>query len=180
MRNVFGVIAALALAPALPVSAQDSKPAELKAGDPAPEFELPGSDGKSYKLSDYKDKQAVVVAWYPRAFTGGCTRECLSLLKRGEQLRTFRAAVFAASCDPLEKNKEFAKSLGLDFPLLSDSDGSVAKKYGNYVPQHKAAKRWTVIVGKDGKILHIDKQVKVGDHGADVAAKLKELGVEAR
>ena len=53
--------------------------AELKAGDEAPAFELAASDGKTYKLADFKDKQVVVVAWFPKAFTGGCTKECASM-----------------------------------------------------------------------------------------------------
>ena len=58
-----------------PAARADGK-AELKVGDPAPDFALPASDGKTYKLSDYKGKRAVVVAWFPKAFTGGCTAEC--------------------------------------------------------------------------------------------------------
>src|SRR6188768_3974696 len=74
----------------------------LKVGDAAPEFELQGSDGKVHKLSDYKGKQAVVVAWYPRAFTGGCTKECKSFKEDGKKLRAYNVAYFTASTDPAE------------------------------------------------------------------------------
>src|SRR4051794_15508686 len=74
----------------------------LKPGDPAPDFSLPGSDGKTYKLSDFKGKQAVVLAWFPKAFTGGCTAECKSLRASGEEIRKFDAAYFTASCDTPE------------------------------------------------------------------------------
>jgi thioredoxin-dependent peroxiredoxin len=171
-------LAALALAAslALPAFAAD----ELKVGDEAPDFTMEGSDGKTYKLSDFKDKQAVVVAWYPRAFTGGCTKECTSFKNDGAKLRQYNVAYFTASTDPAEKNKKFAESLSVDYPILSDPDGSVATAYGLYNPEKKAAARWTIYIGKDGKILHIDKSVKTESHGADVAAKLGELGVERK
>ena len=154
--------------------------ADLKPGDPAPDFSLTGSDGKTYKLSDFKGKQAVVVAWFPRAFTGGCTKECTSFKTDGAKMRDYQVAYFTASNDPVEKNKQFAESLGADYPILSDPDSSVAAKYGvlNESPKGKAAKRWTFYIGADGKILAIDKEVKVDNHGADVASKLGELGVK--
>ena len=75
--------------------------------------------------------------------------------------------------------RAFAESLGLDYPILSDPDNSVATKYGvlNESPKGKAAKRWTFYIGADGKILAIDKEVKTETHGADVAGKLGQLGV---
>jgi peroxiredoxin Q/BCP len=153
--------------------------AELKPGDDAPDFTMVGSDGKTYKLSDFKGKQAVVVAWFPRAFTGGCTKECLSFKNDGAKMREYEVAYFTASNDPVAKNTEFAKSLDADYPILSDPDSSVAAKYGVLNPTGKAALRWTFYIGADGKILHIDKEVgpRVATHGADVATKLGELGV---
>ena len=150
-----------------------------KVGDAAPDFEMVGSDGKTYKLSDMKGK-AVVVAWYPRAFTGGCPKECTAFTEQGGSIREYNVAYFTASNDPAQKNKEFAEKLGVDYPILSDPDSSVAMKYGVYNPERKAAQRWTFYIGADGKILHIDKTVKTESHGTDVAAKLKELGVEKK
>ena len=158
--------------------AEDSESVMLKVGDLAPEFEMVGSDGQTYQLSDYRDKQAVVLAWYPRAFTGGCTIECKSFRNDGDKLRQFKVAYFAASCDPIAKNNKFAEALNVDFPILSDPDAVVAKRYGNYDAKRKAALRWTMIIGKGGVILEIDKSVKVTTHAVDVAARLKELGVE--
>jgi peroxiredoxin Q/BCP len=149
-------------------------------GDDAPDFSMVGSDGKTYKLSDFKGKKAVVVAWYPRAFTGGCTKECESFKEQGGRIREYDVAYFTASTDPADKNKKFAESLGVDYPILSDPDGSVATAYGLYNPEKKAAARWTIYVGKDGKILEIDKAVKTVSHGADVAAKLGELGIDKK
>jgi peroxiredoxin Q/BCP len=151
--------------------------AELKEGDNAPDFELVGSDGKTYKLSDYKGKQAVVVAWFPRAFTGGCTAECKSFKEKGDALKAYDIAYFTASTDPAEKNKDFAKSLDLDYPILSDPEGKTATAYGIYNKEKNAATRWTFIVDKEGKIAFIDKSVKTGSHATDIAAKLAELKV---
>ncbi len=86
-------------------------------------------------------------------------------------------AYFAASTDTLDQNKKFAESLGADYPILADPDKKVAEAYGVLMPVVGVAKRWTFYIGKDGKILAIDKDVKVDTAGADVAAKLAELGV---
>ena len=150
---------------------------ELKVGDDAPNFELAGSDGKTHKLSDYKGKQAVVIAWFPRAFTPGCTKECESFRDQGKALREFDVAYFTASTDDAEKNKKFAESLKTDYPILSDPEGKTASALGIYNADKKFANRVTFYIGKDGKILAIDKAVKTASHGSDVAAKLKELGV---
>jgi peroxiredoxin Q/BCP len=158
-------------------SVSASYAAELKVGDDAPDFSLVGSDGKTYKLADFKGKQAVVVAWFPRADTPGCTKECKSFKEQGSSIREYDVAYFTASNDPVEKNKAFAEKLGVDYPILSDPDSSVAKAYGVYMPDRKAAARWTFYIGADGKILNIDKTVNTASHGADVAAKLGELGV---
>ena len=74
-------------------------------------------------------------------------------------------------------NKEFAESLGADYPILSDAGKETAKAYGVLNAERGFANRWTFYIGKDGKLLHIDKGVKTTSHGADIAAKLKELGV---
>lgn len=153
---------------------------ELKVGDDAPNFELVGSDGKTYKLSDFKGKQAVVIAWFPRVFTPGCTKECESFRDQGKALRDFDVAYFTASTDDAEKNKKFAESLKADYPILSDPEGKTATALGIYDAEKKFAKRVTFYIGKDGKILAIDKSVKTTSHGSDVAAKLKELGVAKR
>lgn len=175
MRLAFFVAAAifsLAFASSSLIAAEG-----LKVGDDAPDFTMVGSDGKTYKLSDFKGKQAVVVAWYPRAFTGGCTKECKAFKEQGDSIRQYNVAYFTASTDPAETNKKFAESLSADYPILSDPDGSVAKAYGIYNAERKAAARHTFYIGENGKILAIDTAVKTDTHGADVAKKLGELGV---
>ena len=84
---------------------------------------------------------------------------------------------FAASCDKAERNRQFAKSLALDYAILSDPDKKVAQAYGVTSPGRLVPRRWTFIIGPDGKILAIDKRVRSGFHGKDIAAQLKTLGV---
>ncbi len=151
--------------------------AELKVGDPAPDFKLPGSDGETYKLSDYRGKQAVVLAWFPKAFTPGCTTECKVLARDASKLKKFNAMFFTASVDKPEKNKEFAESVQAEFPVLSDPGGEVARAYGVTGAIQKFASRWTFYIGADGKILYIDKNVHPATHAEDVVAKLRELKV---
>jgi peroxiredoxin Q/BCP len=152
---------------------------ELKVGDAAPAFELQGSDGKIYKLDDFKGKQAVVIAWFPKAFTGGCTKECKSMKENGEAIRKFDVAYFTASTDAVDGprgNKAFAESLELDYPILSDPKGEAAEAFG-VLNNAKMANRVTFYIDREGKIAHIDKKVAADSHGLDMAKKLKELGV---
>jgi len=151
--------------------------AELKVGDPAPAFSLQGSDGKTYTLEQFKGKSAVVIAWFPKAFTGGCTKECKSLRANSKALKELKVAYFTASVDTPEENKRFAESLDLDYAILSDPGKTTANDYGVINPARGFANRWTFYIDKEGIIRAIDKQVKVDNAGADVAAKLKELNL---
>ena len=177
----FLLAAALALSSALAMSASLAAAAEgLKVGDQAPDFTLVGSDGKTYKLADFQGKQAVVLAWFPRAFTPGCTKECKAFKEQGQSIRDYNVAYFTASTDPPEQNKKFAESLSVDYPILSDPEGKTAMAYGVYNSERKAAQRQTFYIGKNGKILFIDNAVKTESHGTDVAKKLDELKVEKK
>ena len=154
-----------------------------KVGDAAPEFEMKGTDGKTYALKDFVGKQAVVLAWFPRAFTGGCTKECKSMKDSGELLKKFDVAYFTASTDEIEGEKgnaAFAKSLDLDYPILSDPTGKNAKMFGVYTEGRNAASRVTFVIGKDGKILAVEDKVKTESHGEDIARLLGELEVALR
>jgi len=182
-------IAAATLAAQAP--APGGTPVELKVGDTAPDFSLQASDGKTYKLSDFKGKKAVVVAWFPKALTAGCTIECKSLAEHGDMIKKYNVEYFMASVDPLEKNVEFAKAKSVDlggtrgvvekkeadFPILSDPTKATATAYG-VLGQSGLANRWTFYIGKDGKVLAIEKTIKPATSAEDMAAKLGELNVE--
>jgi peroxiredoxin Q/BCP len=153
---------------------------EPKVGEPAPAFSLPGSDGKIYSLADYKGKSAVVLAWFPKAFTTGCTAECKSFAQGGDALKGLNVAYFTASVDVPDNNKKFAESLNCDYPILSDADKSVAKAYGVVHQGRPVPERWTFYIDKEGIIRAIDKKVVTAKAAPDVAAKLKELGIASK
>jgi thioredoxin-dependent peroxiredoxin len=148
-----------------------------KVGDPAPAFEMQGSDGKTYALKDFEGKQAVIVAWFPKAFTGGCTKECKSMKESGEQLKKFNVAYFTASTDTVELNADFAKSLELDYPILCDPTGKNAKAFGVLQEGRNVASRVTFVIGSNGKVLAVIDKVATETHGADLAKLLEELKV---
>ncbi len=165
---------------ALAVCVSLTRAAELKVGDSAPDFKLQASDGNTYKLSDYKGKQAVVLAWFPKAFTKGCTAECKSMKENGDKIRKFDVMYFTASVNPVdgpEGNKAFAESLSVDYPILSDPTTETAKAYGVYNEKGKHADRVTFYIDREGKIADIEKKIDTKEAGVDVAAKLKELGM---
>jgi peroxiredoxin Q/BCP len=184
-----GSVSSLAQAPA------PAPTPTLKVGDMAPDFSLPGTDGKTHKLSDYRGKTAVVIAWFPRAFTSGCTIECKSLADNGDRIKKYQVTYFMASTDTLEDNMKFAKATTVtlpgrggaaptvvekkeaDFPMLSDPTMTVARAYGVVDGQRTAASRWTFYIDKTGRIAAIDTAVRPATSAEDMIAKLAELKV---
>ena len=175
------VLTVLTLA-GLGLAAASASAGDLKVGDQAPNFKLQASDGKTYQLADFKGKESAVLAWFPKAFTQGCTIECKSLAEHGDMIKKYNAQYFMISVDPLEGaqgNKAFAEAQHADFPLLSDPTKATATDYG-VLSERGFANRWTFYIGKDGKITAIDKQVKPPTSAEDMAAMLKQLGTEEK
>jgi thioredoxin-dependent peroxiredoxin len=185
MRRWLGVLTLSVAAGALSTTAGAQGPVpgqpELKVGDVAPDFTLPASDGQTYSLSKLRGK-TVVLAWFPKAFTGGWTAECRALRESGPIIRSFDVAYFMISVDTLEENTKFAKQENADFPMLANPDKDVAKKYGVLADFSKfnlgeVANRWTFYIGPDGKIIDIDRKVNPAKSGEELAARLKALNV---
>ncbi len=151
----------------------------LKPGDMAPDFSLPGSDGKTYQLSDYRGKQAVVLAWFPKAYTYGCTIECKSLAENGHKIRAYDVTYFMASVDPLKESTGFAQDTGADFPLLSDHEKTVAQDY-DVLHEKGYAMRHTYYIDIDGKILYIDEDITPETSAEDMIANLERLNVKKK
>ena len=171
----------LSLAAALAMAGV-SRAAELNVGDKAPDFKLAASDGKTYQLSEFKGKKAVVIAWFPRAFTQGCTIECRSLAANGDKIRKYSVAYFMASVDPIDGekgNKAFAESEKADFPMLGDPSKEVAEAYGVLNAERGVANRWTFYIDKKGTIAFVDRAVQPLTSAEDMVAKLAELKVSA-
>ena len=178
LRQTGALLSAIGTAVTSLLSPGNAPRVELAVGDAAPDFTVQASDGRTYRLADLRG-QVVVVAWFPKAFTAGCTAECRSIGMSKRALGAFAAAIFAASCDTVEINREFAASTGIEFPILSDPESIVARAYGVLGPLGLPS-RWTVYIGADGRVLTIDRQVRFGNHGADIMAALERFGVSRR
>jgi peroxiredoxin Q/BCP len=148
----------------------------LNIGDVAPEFSLTASDGVVYRLSSFRGRQAVVLAWFPKAFTGGCTRQCASIELQRAAFEARGVRVFGANVDRPSTNRAFAEALGLWFPILSDPARTVAASYG-VLGSSGFPSRWTFYIGRDGRILAIDKTGETSAHGDTIASTLARLGL---
>src|SRR3954468_23073775 len=123
--------------------------AKLKVGDPAPEFELPGTGGKTYRLSDYRG-QKLVLAFYPGDFTAVCMKQFCSYRDEGERLDGLGAEVLGISSQSVDSHERFVKEKSLNVPLLADEDKEVARAYGAAMgPGGRPA---TFIVDEEGMV----------------------------
>ena len=153
---------------------------EPKIGDRAPEFRLPSTEGKDLSLKDFKGRN-IVLFFYPKADTPGCTAEACSLRDNHQALQNEDAAVLGISIDSLESHDKFRGKYKLDFPLLSDQSADVAKMYGVWKEKNLYGRRtWgvartTFIIGPDGRIRKIYRKVDTAKHGEDVLADLRAM-----
>lgn len=125
--------------------------AKLKAGDPAPEFELPGTGGRTYCLSDYRGEK-VILAFYPGDFTAVCTRQFCSYRDQGERLDQLDATVLGISSQSVDSHERFVKEKSLNVPLLADEDKEVARAYG--VLAGPVVRRAVFVIDEEGVIRH--------------------------
>ena len=153
-----------------------SAQAELKQGDPAPGFELADQYNKTHSLSDYRGKW-VVLYFYPRDDTPGCTTEACNFRDDIFKLRGMNAEVIGVSVDNTVSHAKFAEKHGLPFPLLSDGETIVAKSYGSLMSLGpiKIAKRHSFIINPDGNIAMIYRAVNAKQHSAEIIRDLNTL-----
>ncbi len=139
------------------------------AGDPAPDFTLPDQDGNPTTLSDLKGRR-VVLYFYPKADTPGCTTQACGVRDRVEEYDAAGAVVLGVSPDPVKAVKKFHDKQGLNFALLADSDHAVAERYGVWVEKSMYGKtymgneRTTFVIGEDGVIAEVLRKVKPKEH----------------
>ena len=151
-----------------------------KLGNKAPAFNLPNQDGEKIRLADFIGKKNVVVYFYPKAMTPGCTVQACGIRDVKKTLGNVETVVFGISPDPVDKLKKFIERDGLNFDLLSDEDHQIAEKYGVWGPKKFMGRefvgilRTSFIIGKDGKLKHIIDKVKTKTHHEDVIAYIKE------
>jgi thioredoxin-dependent peroxiredoxin len=152
----------------------------IEQGQQAPDFELPDQDGRTVKLSDYRG-QRVVVYFYPKADTPGCTTQACGVRDHLADYSQAGAVILGISPDSVAKVKKFHDKQGLNFALLADEGHHVADAYSVWVQKsmygksYKGNERTTFIVDSDGRIAEILRKVKPGEHDALVLAALEEL-----
>lgn len=149
----------------------------LKVGDQAPDFTLPDQDGKPVTLSRLLENGPVILAFYPKAFTSGCTRQNANFRDKFADVSAKGAQIFGVSTDDVATQKKFKEELKLPYSLLSDADGKVAKQYSGTIAVVGLASRANVVIGQDGKVIQI---VEGGDAvdptGAIASCPLRKKG----
>ena len=153
---------------------------KLKEGMKAPEFKLTGSKDKPVSLQDFKNKQRVILYFYPKDDTPGCTVEACQFRDFNKKVEAENAVVLGVSPDGIKSHNQFIEKFKLPFVLLADEDKAVCKKYGVWVKksmygrEYMGVARTTFVIGKNGLIEKIYEKVKPDGHAGDVLTFLKE------
>jgi peroxiredoxin Q/BCP len=146
-----------------------------KAGDTAPLFIGPDQDGKAVKLADLTGKKIVLLYFYPKDFTGGCTKEACGFRDRLGELQKDNVEVIGVSFDSAESHKKFIADYKLNFTLLADTDGKIADAYGVRMEGKNMAKRVSFLIGLDGKIVHVTDAGNPDTHFSEMKDALAGL-----
>ena len=150
-----------------------------KIGNMAPVFSLKNQQGEKVSLKDFKGKKNVLVYFYPKASTPGCTVQACGIRDGKKQFDKFDTVVLGISPDPIERLQNFTVKQELNFTLLSDEDHAIADKYGAWGPKKFMGRefdgilRSSFLVGKDGRLKHVFDKFKTKTHDQDVLAWLK-------
>lgn len=152
-----------------------------KVGNNAPAFSLQNQKGATVALKDFKGEKAVVLYFYPKAMTPGCTTQACGIRDSKSKLTRAGAVVLGVSPDPVKRLSKFIERDKLNFDLLSDEDHGIADKYGVWGlkkfmgREYMGINRMTFIIGKDGKLKHIMEKVNTKTHHDDVLNIVKSL-----
>jgi len=152
----------------------------LTVGNKAPTFSLPDQDGKVHALKDYAGK-VVLLYFYPKDDTPGCTVEACTIRDSWSKFKKAGIVVLGMSVDTVAKHKKFAEKYTLPFTLLADVEKEVVNAYGVWAKkkfmgrEYMGIKRWSFLIGPDGKILKIYEDVKPADHADEVLADAKAM-----
>ena len=148
----------------------------LKVGDKAPDIEAETYGGEKIKLSDYRGKKTVALYFYPKDYTGGCTKEACSIRDGMKNLEDLGVQVLGVSTDSVKSHEGFKEKHSLNFPLLSDKSKDIINSYG-VVSDSGSARRETFLIDESGVIRYIWTKVKATEHADEIADKVKELGL---
>lgn len=146
----------------------------VEVGQPAPAFKAPSTTGQETSLADYSGKW-LVLYFYPKSFTPGCTTQSCSLRDGFADIQKLGGVILGVSLDKLETQIKFKAEHKLPFELLSDADGAVAKAYGVLGLGGFMAKRVTFIINPEGQLVQVLDSVKTGNHDVQVADALRAL-----
>ena len=155
--------------------------ATLKTGNVAPAFTLQDQNGKKVSLKDFKGKKNVVLYFYPKAMTPGCTVQACGLRDSKKDLAKLNSVALGISPDPVARLKKFDDNEDLNFVLLSDEDHAIADKYGVWGLKKFMGRefmgiiRTTFVIDKNGKLAHVMDKVKTRSHHNDVLEILKSF-----
>jgi peroxiredoxin Q/BCP len=144
----------------------------LQEGSPAPGFTLKAADGSVISLSQFKGQKNVVLYFYPKDDTPGCTKEACSFRDDQDLLKAKDTVVLGVSLDNQDSHQAFSAKFNLNFHLLSDPDGATAKAYEAFNPEKGYARRVTAIIDKEGKIKKFFPQVNPEGHSKEVLSFL--------
>lgn len=153
-----------------------------QVGKKAPSFKLKNQDGETISLADFKGKRNVVLYFYPKAMTPGCTTQACGIRDSVEDFSDLDAVVLGVSADPVDLIKKFQNKYSLNFHLLSDLDHKVAEAYGVWGEKSifgklvQGLRRITFVIGKDGLIKHVMGKVATKTHHEDALEILKNIG----
>ncbi len=142
----------------------------VEVGGPAPDFEATAHTGEKVRLGDFKGR-IVVLYFYPRAMTPGCTREGVRFNELLEEFERLGAVVLGVSTDPVEVNRRFAERMGFKFKLLSDPEGNIARTYGVLRGEGKSlsAERVTFVIDREGRVRAVLRNIRPAEKHADLA-----------
>jgi peroxiredoxin Q/BCP len=160
---------------ALLISATTIFAAMPKAGGSAPAFSAPDQDGKTVSLADFAGKKIVLLYFYPKDFTGGCTKEACGFRDRMGELQTNNVVVLGISYDSAASHKKFIEKYNLNFTLLADTDGKITAAYDVKMPVMKMSLRVSFLIGMDGKIIHVTNAVNPQAHFDEMQAAIAGL-----
>jgi peroxiredoxin Q/BCP len=149
-----------------------------KVGDRAPDFTATASDGSTVKLSQHVGKGNIVLYFYPKDDTPGCTKEACGLRDAMTELKDLKAIVFGVSFDSVESHKKFIEKYQLPFLLLADTDKKVGIAYGAATADSPVPSRMTFIIDSAGKIAYVNPQVSPATHSAEIRTALAGLNQE--
>jgi len=146
--------------------AADNKTPQV--GDKAPLVQGIDQHGKTWKLEEVVGKKLVLLYFYPKDDTPGCTKEACGFRDRVGDLKKDDVEVVGVSFDSPESHQKFIEKYHLNFPLLADTDGKIADAYGVRMPGKEMARRVSFLIGKDGKILHVTDTMNADTHLAEM------------